>query len=241
MTRLPRSLVLAVLLSSTSSVFAQSGVQWIWANDSQPGATRYFRRDFSLPRPPQEGAIDITADAEFKVWINGTQVGAGNDWKRVYRFDIAKQLVNGPNTVAVEAKGGADTAGLLVRLGFIPNGMSQSAVFSDAAWKVSATASDGWQKTGFKGQGWASARVIGAYNRVPKWTGQTWDAGGDDRFTTPPGFRVEEAVKIPAGDPKFSIINMCFASKGRLFVSRERGPVLLCTDPDKDGVFQTVR
>src|SRR5438105_3931189 len=113
--RLGRFAFLVVLLLSgfgASRASAQSATQWIWAADSEVGATRYFRREFSLPRPPQEGAIDITADAEFKVWINGVEIGAGHDWKRVYRFDIAKQLEQGPNAVAVEAKGGKDVAGL---------------------------------------------------------------------------------------------------------------------------------
>ncbi len=61
------------------------------------------------------------------------------------------------------------------------------------------------------------------------------------RFTAPKGFRVEMAAKNP--DPKdvFSLVNMTFDAKGRLLVSQEDGPVLLCTDPDKDGVLQNVR
>jgi glucose/arabinose dehydrogenase len=44
-------------------------------------------------------------------------------------------------------------------------------------------------------------------------------------------------------DPKlpFSVINMTFDAKGRLLVSQERGPVLLCTAPDNNGVLQTVK
>ncbi len=64
---------------------------------------------------------------------------------------------------------------------------------------------------------------------------------GAPRFTVPEGFRVEKAAKDP--DPKdvFSLVNMTFDAKGRLLVSQESGPVLLCTDPDKDGVLQNVR
>src|SRR5262249_4766024 len=39
----------------------------------------------------------------------------------------------------------------------------------------------------------------------------------------------------------FSLVNMTFDGRGRLLVSQENGPVLLCTDPDKDGVLQNVR
>jgi putative heme-binding domain-containing protein len=34
---------------------------------------------------------------------------------------------------------------------------------------------------------------------------------------------------------------MTFDAQGRLFVSQERGPILLCSKPDKDGVFQEIR
>src|SRR5262245_53886744 len=61
------------------------------------------------------------------------------------------------------------------------------------------------------------------------------------RFTVPDGFRVELAVRIPDSDPRFSLVNMTFDSQGRLLVSREGGAVLLCTEPDKDGVLQKVR
>src|SRR6202035_1598310 len=66
-------------------------------------------------------------------------------------------------------------------------------------------------------------------------------------FTVPPGFRVETVVpadaKIPGFDHtmhNFSLVNMCFDAKGRLLASQEGGPIILCTEPDKDGVFQKI-
>src|SRR5262249_12125140 len=49
------------------------------------------------------------------------------------------------------------------------------------------------------------------------------------------------AVQPPAGDKTFSLVNMTIDQKGRLLVSRENGPVLLCTDPDEKGVCKTVK
>src|SRR5947209_1020886 len=88
-------------------------VQWIWFNEgdpakSAPPETRYFRKVFNINRPVEipvdDAALDITADDLFTVWVNGALVGKGNDWKRVYRFDVKKHLVHGDNVVAVEAK-----------------------------------------------------------------------------------------------------------------------------------------
>src|SRR5439155_9279058 len=49
------------------------------------------------------------------------------------------------------------------------------------------------------------------------------------------------AVKRPADDSNFSLVNLTFDAKGRLLVSREGGPVLLCTKPDKNGMLQSVK
>jgi putative heme-binding domain-containing protein len=49
------------------------------------------------------------------------------------------------------------------------------------------------------------------------------------------------AAKNPDPRDPFSLINLCFDAKGRLYVSQERGPILLCTQPDKDGVFASVK
>jgi putative membrane-bound dehydrogenase-like protein len=230
-------------------VYAQrpGRAQWIWFNepDPAPPGTRYFRMVFRINRPVQqpvdEAILDLTATHSFTVWVNGKQVGKGNDWKKVRAFDVQKLLVHGSNVIAVEARHTKGPAGLLARLGYVPNGLSKLAVYSDGSWKASKTAAPGWQEVKFNDAGWAPVRVLGPYGSAGPAKALTWESGGDDRFSVPPGFRVEQAVKIPANDPRFSLVNMTFDNKGRLLVSREGGAVLLCTDPDKDGVFQTVK
>src|SRR5262245_57913554 len=83
-----------------------SAVQWIWFDEgdpgkSAPGETRYFRKVFMIDRPVQkvvdEATLDITADNEFIVWVNGQEVGKGDKWERVYRFDVQKLMVHGQN------------------------------------------------------------------------------------------------------------------------------------------------
>jgi putative heme-binding domain-containing protein len=230
-------------------VEAQQGnrAQWIWFDEgspatSAPAGTRYFRRAFDLVMPPNAGVLDITAAGPFAVWVNGVQVGKGDNAKRVYRFDIASHLAQGRNVLAIQAEHkAASPAGLLVRLGYGAIGHSKQALTGDTAWLAAKAAPEGWEKADFSDNGWTAAKVLGVYNQVGPWRNLTWDAGSDDRFKVPPGFRVELAVKPPAGDPTFSLVNMCFDDKGRLLVSRERGPILLCTNPGKDGVLQTVK
>lgn len=229
------------------------GVQWIWFDEgdpatSAPAGTRYFRKVFEIARGADEGSLDITADDRFTVWINGQKIGTGDDWKKVRAFDIKKHLVEGRNLIAVEAANNDGAAGLLVRVGFIPNGQSKTAVGSDGTWKASKTAAEGWQQLDFDDRQWSSAKVLGPAGQTGMWKNLVWEAGGDERFAVPPGFKVEMVAKNPDPKDPFSLINLCFDAKGRLLVAQEgtrgayknSGAVLLCTEPDKDGVFQKV-
>lgn len=249
-------LVLGVREASTRQTETSSGPQWIWFNEGNPltnapVATRYFRRSFTIDRPfanpTDEAILHITADDAFKVWLNGKFVGEGITWNKVYRFDVNKMTVPGKNTLAVEAKNTGSAAGLLVRFGFIPNGQSRLAILSDGAWKASTAGPAGWEKNDFDDSKWQPVKVLGAYGKVGPWQHMVWEGGGNERFTVPKGFAVEEVVSPNPDrkhlDPKlpFSLINMCFDDKGRLLVSQERGPVLLCTNPNKEGVFQTIK
>src|SRR5262249_34674465 len=93
---------------------------------------------------------------------------------------------------------------------------------------------------------WAKARALVRYGQGGPWKGIAWDGGGDDRFAVPPGFVVEMVVP-PTPNEKglspyghFSFVNMTFDARGRLLVSQEGGPVLLCTEPDGKGIFQKI-
>ena len=224
--------------------------QWIWFDEGNPAAeapaeTRYFRRVFTItrpvPNPIDEATLDITADNAYTVWVNGVEVGTGDDWKTVRHFDVKRLLVDGKNVVAVEARNTDGPAGLMVRLGYTPNGFPKMALCSDATWKASKTAGKDWQKVDFDDASWTPAKALGAYGATPPWSKVAGASTGNPRFTVPEGFRVDMAVKNPDPNDVFSLVNMSFDDKGRLLVSQEGGAVLLCTDPDKDGVLQKVR
>jgi putative heme-binding domain-containing protein len=223
-----------------------TGVQWIWFDEGDPlveapAATRYFRRVINLSRPLDEATLDITADNAFTVWINGEKVGAGDDWKRVERFDVKKHCRVGDNVIAIEARNDGKAAGVIVRLAYILNGDTVRALVSDGSWKASKQADAGWQKLAFNDEKWSHVKVLGPYGKVGPWKDMAWGVkGSTGQFTVPEGFRVEQAVKTPDEDRTFSLVNMTFDNRGRLLVSRENKGTFLCTEPDKDGVLQKV-
>jgi putative heme-binding domain-containing protein len=258
---MPRaSLVVLVLVIGTSPNVVRSvqrrpddqarPVQWIWfdekdASKGPPDGTHYFRKVFEVYRPVQkpvdEGTLNITAAHEFAVWINGAKVGEGSDSKKVFQFDVTRRLVHGKNVIAVAAKKTKEPAGLLVRMSYVPNGMSRVVQASDDSWKCSVIAGKGWEQVSFDDSKWQSAKVLGPYGKTDPWRGTVWGGGGSDRFTVPEGFRVEMAAQNPNPKDPFSLINLTFDDKGRLLVSQEGGPTLLCTKPDQNGVFQKVK
>lgn len=247
-------LVLGLLSLGLLSVERAAGqtavVNWIWFDEGEPGKaapaeTRYFRRSFEVRRSADEAILELTADNDFTAWINGVKLGSGNEWKQVYKFDIKQHIVSGKNTLAVQVRNTDGPAGLVVRLNYLPNGQSRQSIVSDDTWLASKTAADGWQKADFDDAKWVKAKVIGPVGEAGPWRELAWGGKGgkgpSDRFVVPEGFRVEQAVRIPDTDERFSLVNMCFDAKGRLLVSREGGAILLCTGANKDGLLETVK
>ena len=198
-----------------------------------------------LPRPARKiidrATLQITADNAFTVWLNGAEVGSGERWEQLYRFDVRKQLRPGKNVLAVEARNQGGPAGLVVRLLWASKGQAAQTLVSDAAWKVSKNGGKGWSAVDFADKGWTKAKVLGEYGKVGPWTGAA--ASGTPprrRFTVPEGFVVEQVVKRPDDRGPFSLVNMTFDDKGRLLLSQEGGPILLCVKKNKDGVYQEV-
>lgn len=237
----------------------KSELSWIWTLEAKgtkqlPTGTRWFRKTFQVDRPianPVDDALlEITADDGFTVWFNGQLVGTGNTWRQIYRFDVKKWARHGANVIAVAAANeGPSPAGLLVRMTATPNGKSKMGFNSDASWKsVSVEPSANWTQLDFDDSKWDPVHILGAYGETKPWGKINWDnAPTSNRFTVPEGFTVETVIppqpnmsKLDSKLP-FSLINMTFDAKGRLLVSQERGPVLLCTDPDSNGVLQNIR
>jgi hypothetical protein len=153
------------------------GLPWIWADEvgagrGAPAGIRYFRKVF-VGKPHSaagprvvEGVLDIAAAGPFRAWVNGVEAGRGDDPKRVYRFDVARHIVKGPNVLAVEARHAGGAAGLLVRLGYVPSNSARLLIRSDGTWTWSRQGPDGWQRAGFDDAAWTPARELGPYGQA---------------------------------------------------------------------------
>lgn len=114
----------------------------------------YFRRTVWLPGQVEAGLLDLTADDEFQLYVNGRGIGRSAKAYENVTFDITSYLQPGANVIAVQARNLKPPGyGLLV----IPE-ITQSFPMSDAsAWRTATSAGSGWQAPSFDDRGWAAA------------------------------------------------------------------------------------
>ena len=142
------------------------GARWIWFAEGNPAAsapvsTRYFRAQFAVDgkRKVQAAQAFMTADNEFTLFINGHEIGGGDNFHRAEVFDVARSLKPGTNEIRVTAKNteAPGPAGLVGALHLTYTDGTQQKLNTDSSWEASLSA----QGT------WSAALELGALNVAP--------------------------------------------------------------------------
>ena len=126
-----------------------------------PPGSCYFRKSFTAG-PVESAEVQISCDNAYELYVNGRQVGDGDNWRTMKSHDITKFLVPGRNTVAIKAinkKQGS--AGLVARVIVKETGGTYVAYNTDATWRTSLQEFPQWTKTSFND----SAMAGGARDR----------------------------------------------------------------------------
>lgn len=215
--------------------------QWIWfdSGSSVPAAPVgkvWFRREVRAYEP-STGDARVLCDDRFTIWVNGQKIGQG-DGGKLYRFNLNGIVERGPNVVAVEAENLGGRAGLFID-GEIRSQGGQSIPFDTGeGWMATRTAPVGttWLQPKFDARSWTPAKILGPHAQSP-WNSIVLRETYLDRFNVPPGY---ELIRI--GEPKLagSLVAMTWGNRGRLIVSRERGPIFSAIDDDGDGIYDRV-
>ena len=229
--------------------------QWIWSQAHQPGQVPttdcFFRKVFTMNQP-ERGELALACDDEYELFVNGRRIGSGGGWDEADPYDISRHLERGRNVVAVRVintQGG--DAGLVARLTVAERGGTSTVYSTDASWKASPRALVFWQQPGYNDRRWSAARVIGPVDVTEPWVlAEVVDAepqdgatagstpGTTDRFELDPEFDIEQLFE---NEETGSLIAMAFNEFGQIVASVEEGPLVLLTDADGDGQFDTVR
>ena len=114
-------IVVAVWVLTAASGLAQAVPQWIWHDNpggsAAEGEVRYFRRIFNVASKVLKAELQLSADDQATVWINGKQVGSSSTWKKPLKVDVTDKLTAwGDNILAVRAKIVTGLAALLAVL-----------------------------------------------------------------------------------------------------------------------------
>ena len=215
--------------------------QWIWspahAKNEVPVGDCYFRKSFKLGSP-ELGEVQITADNDFQLFVNGQPVGQGADWRQLEVYDISKQLQKGVNTIAVQVTNiDEGSAGLVARVLIKEAGGTFTSYSTNKTWKTSVRRYQNWTTPTFPESEWIAAASYGQLGAALPWGDEIVFAGEGARFQIPDEFTIERLMR---DEEVGSLIAMTFDSRGNILASREGGPLLLLTDSDDNGTHDSV-
>lgn len=151
--------------------------QWIWYPEGNPAAavepcTRGFHRVFTIDseRPLQAAQLEITADNDFQVWINGTKIAQGDNFHIIYTADVRGLLKPGVNVLAVTATNGGDgpnPAGLIACLRAVYGDGSELLIPTDGRWQATRDPNQDGRSSIASSQRWVKAKTLGAAPMSP--------------------------------------------------------------------------
>lgn len=200
---------------------------WIWGAES--GKNYAIKKTFT--GSVKKATLQLTCDNGFVARFNGKEVAKGNEWAQSTKVDITQHVVDGENTLLVDAINEGGVAAFIARITLYRNDGSIERLITDESWGVAEKA-DATE--------WAQPKIIGKLGDSPWGDPFSEGAVGTAKFNTLPGFQIERLFTVPK-DELGSWVCIAFDNKGRLIASDQgdKGlcritlPALGSTDPVK--------
>ncbi len=108
----------------------------------------------------------ISVDHSYTLYVNDKKISSGDDWKKVDELDIADNLSEGNNVIAIEGTNEgkiANPAGILFALRLSYTDGTTELKQADKTWKSTASEPPkGWTGLGFNDSQWINARDYGS-------------------------------------------------------------------------------
>ncbi len=157
-----------------------TAASWIWYPERPAvegaGQTRYLRRVVRLAERAVEASIWVMADDSVTFMVNGRAapkpVETGAAWAL---YDLKDALSPGDNVLGFAVKNAGGPGGLLVRGVIVDAKGAQNTVLSDASFRASREAPEGWASPGFDASAWPAAAIIGSVFASPWFTHPAFD------------------------------------------------------------------
>ncbi|EMI21299.1 lectin [Rhodopirellula maiorica SM1] len=161
-----------VLSCGSSATLSAAEAQWIWAANTTidtpiaVGETCLFRKPLNL-KVPAKGQIEIAADDEYDLYVNGRKIGSGQSARQIDEYDITDHLEVGRNIIAIRVVNThGDKAALAARVSVLPDGTDKWYTFSsDASWRTSSEEVATWETVLHNDRLWGNASSFGELGR----------------------------------------------------------------------------
>jgi alpha-L-rhamnosidase len=156
-----------------------AGVKWIWTDETKsnptgdaPKGTRHFRKTFTIPadRKVKRATAVVTADNRFQLFVNGSSMRGGNDFKLAYARDLGDRIRPGSNTIAIAATNDAGAAALAARIRIeFADGGAPLIVETDDSWRCTKEELKGkeWREADFNDKDWRPATAVATVGQDP--------------------------------------------------------------------------
>lgn len=215
--------------------------EWIWSpaheKNAAPEGDCYFRKSFEVGAVVL-AEVQIAADNEYELFINGQRASRGNDWRQMQAIDVTKLIRPGKNVVAVRAGNTSEgSAGLVARVLIKRQAGTFESFSTDNSWKTSVRRFKSWTLPAFNDRDWIQAASYGALGLALPWGDEVVIAGQGARFTVDKEFEIERLMR---DEDVGSLIAMVFDSRGNIYASQEGGHLLLLRDTDGNGIHDKV-
>ena len=240
----PASLFAAALLLG-SSLSAHAVPQWIWTSLPHPGADKiqvvWLRHELDVPAQVKKATLTLAADREASIILDGREVATSSNNGQAEAIDLTVLFAGRPaekRVLGFRASNKSGKGGVVAQLKLEGAAGSPVIVETDASWQVLNKAAPGWDKVGTTGLPAGPASLVAMLGGAP-WQGLTAAkfaqiaalppaiATPADKFTTLPGFKVEQLYNVPKIQGSWTAL--CTDPKGRLIASDQYGPLYRIT------------
>ena len=149
---------------------------WIWAAATHDRQTCQLWHTFDIPPPGKvtKARLVMTVDNEFTLYLDGRELGRGNEWRELYNFDLTPLLTPGRHVLAVKCYNSAEDAGMLLGLRIDLADGRVIQVKSDQSWRIVPEGVSGWEKRTEAKPGWPAATIIAPFGGTAPLSGTSW-------------------------------------------------------------------
>ncbi|MGB1815576.1 MAG: cytochrome C, partial [Rubripirellula sp.] len=244
--------ILALTASASDAVAADIAMEkprpdWIWdATGTSSSQPIYLQKQFNVTGEVTAAALFTVCDNTMKIWVNGKIVGESSEWSAPIQKDIAKLLVPGVNSIAVQAANQGGPAGFTLKLVIKQQNAKDLIILSDKQWKMSRTLPTGaWTAKDYDASKWnGKLTKVGTMGDAP-WGVPGREGGSNAVVNSVPQTRDDFAVELVYEVPKDregSWVSLTTGPSGKLIACDQggKGAFWIQVNESEDGPTATI-